>query len=140
MITRPSCTSPSRQSKELERSAIAKCESGAMSDALADFDRAVAAAPGRASVFNNRAQLHRLMGRADLALEDLDKAIELSGGRGRSACQAYCQRGECYASWKLERTVETDETGEGRKFVKYWVSLVPKIHVIDGSFHIIGSK
>ena len=41
---------------------------------------------------------------------------------------------------KLERSVETGETGEGRKFVKYWVSLVPKIHVIDSSFLIIGSK
>ena len=37
----------------------------------------------------------------------------------------------------LERT---GETGEGRKFLKYWVSLVPKRRVIGVSFHIIGSK
>jgi len=27
-------------------------------------------------------------------MRDLEKAILLSGGRGRAACQAYCQRGE----------------------------------------------
>ena len=65
-----------------------------MTSALADFDLAAEVAPGRPSVYNNRAQLHRLMGRPDLALDDLNRAIDLSGGRGRSACQAFCQRGE----------------------------------------------
>ena len=41
---------------------------------------------------------------------------------------------------KLERSVETGETGEGRKFLKYQVSPVPKIRINDGSSLIIMSK
>ena len=38
--------------------------------------------------------LIRLLGEDDLALVDLNKTIEVSGGVGRSACQAFCQRGQ----------------------------------------------
>ena len=38
-------------------------------------------------------QVYRLQAQVDLALADLDTAIQLSGGRGRVAEQAYTQRG-----------------------------------------------
>ena len=52
----------------------------------------VAAAPGRAASYNNRAQALRLAGRPVAALQDLDRALELSGGRGRAYSDALCQR------------------------------------------------
>ena len=48
--------------------------------------------PLRASSYNNRAQALRLAGRPAEALEDLNKAIELSGGEGRAGSSALCQR------------------------------------------------
>ena len=48
-------------------------------------------------------QVYRLQGQVDLALADLDRAIQLSGGRGRAAEQAYTQRG---LVWRLR---EEDE-------------------------------
>ena len=49
--------------------------------------------PTRASCFNNRAQIHRFNSDISAALQDLNEAIQISNGRGRSACQAFCQRG-----------------------------------------------
>ena len=52
-------------------------------------------------------QVYRLQAQVDLALADLDRAIQLSGGRGRAAEQAYTQRG---LVWRLrgedERALE----------------------------------
>ena len=52
-------------------------------------------------------QVYRLQNQVDLALTDLDTAIQLSGGRGRAAEQAYTQRG---LLWRLrgedERALE----------------------------------
>ena len=52
-------------------------------------------------------QVYRLQAQVDLALGDLDRAIQLSGGRGRAAEQAYTQRG---LVWRLrgedERALE----------------------------------
>ena len=53
----------------------------------------VSLAPLRPSSYNNRAQALRLEGRPDEALEDLNKAIELSKGEGRAGSAALCQRG-----------------------------------------------
>ena len=82
-----------KRSKALEKKAVLSCEEGRLSEALALLTEAVSVAPERPSPFNNRAQVYRLQGDTDLALKDLESAIELSGGRGRSACQAFCQRG-----------------------------------------------
>lgn len=82
-----------RESKTLEQKAIVACESGCYPKALELFAEALNAAPERASVYNNRAQVHRLMNQDNLAKMDLNRAIELSKGQGRSACQAFCQRG-----------------------------------------------
>ena len=53
-------------------------------------------APLRASSYNNRAQALRLAGRPAEALQDLDRAIELSKGEGRAGSSALCQRGVLY--------------------------------------------
>ena len=52
--------------------------------------------PLRASSYNNRAQALRLAGRPSEALEDLNKAIQLSKGEGRAGSAALCQRGVLY--------------------------------------------
>ena len=52
-------------------------------------------------------KVYRLQAQVDLALADLDRAIQLSGGCGRAAEQAYTQRG---LVWRLrgedERALE----------------------------------
>ena len=58
------------------------------------MNQAVLLTPSRASCFNNRAQIHRLNSDISKALLDLNKTIELTEGQGRSACQAFCQRGK----------------------------------------------
>ena len=71
---------------------IEACQSGMMSEAHALLTEAIEAAPRRPSCYNNRAQVLRLQGRSDEALLDLGRALELSGARGRTGCQALVQR------------------------------------------------
>ena len=85
-----SCSSESRS---LERQAIVACDEGRLDKALTLLGQAIQMAPNRPACYNNRAQVLRLKGLNAEARRDLDKAIEVSGGRGRSACQAYVQRG-----------------------------------------------
>lgn len=59
---------------------------------LQAFNRAISTCPARGSCYNNRAQLYRLMHKNAEARVDLEKAIELSNGKGRVAAQAYTQR------------------------------------------------
>ena len=61
-----------------------------------DLVQVVSLAPLRPSSYNNRAQALRLAGRPDQALEDLNKAIQLSKGEGRAGSAALCQRGVLY--------------------------------------------
>lgn len=77
---------------------MAACESGKTSEALELLNRAVEAAPGRASCYNNRAQVLRLRGDRAAARADLDRALGLAAGDGKAAKQAYCQRGESRAA------------------------------------------
>lgn len=56
------------------------------------FGKAIEVAPARASGYNNRAQALRLVGDVEGAMNDLNKAVELSTGKGKAACQAYTQR------------------------------------------------
>lgn len=86
-------------------------EEGKHEEALHKFAAAIQACPQNPSPYNNRAQAYRLLKRHEgdtrhsleqnakllfpylEALTDIEKAIELSDGKGKSACQAYVQRG-----------------------------------------------
>ncbi|XP_055516506.1 tetratricopeptide repeat protein 36-like [Leucoraja erinacea] len=81
------------QAKDLELRGVELAESGHLASALGLFDQAVSIIPHRPSAYNNRAQALRLKGDTAGALSDLDKAVELSGGRGWTASQALVQRG-----------------------------------------------
>lgn len=87
------------RAKELELEAVKAAESGRHSDALELLNRAVEVAPRYASPYNNRAQVHQLLKQVDLAMVDLDRAVELSGGRGKAGEQALVQRG---IIWRLK--------------------------------------
>lgn len=79
--------------KNLEVEGVKAAESGDLDKAIGLFTRAINIAPEWASGYNNRAQAYRLKGDTAAAVADLNEAISLSEGRGRSACQAFCQRG-----------------------------------------------
>ncbi|CAL8363685.1 unnamed protein product [Merluccius merluccius] len=84
---------PLAEVKALEARGVAAAEAGDLQAALHHFGRAVLILPQRPSAYNNRAQALRLQGNTAGALADLDLAISLSGGVGRTACQALVQRG-----------------------------------------------
>lgn len=65
--------------KEIESSAVAAAENGNLPRALALLVDGAARFPTRGSLFNNRAQVHRMMGSEALALADLDTAIKVEG-------------------------------------------------------------
>ncbi|XP_013381584.1 tetratricopeptide repeat protein 36-like [Lingula anatina] len=92
------------QARELEVRGVEAAERGDITRALELFNEAVLTAPNWASGYNNRAQVLRLKGDTEGALQDLDKALELSSGTGKAACQAYTQRG-------LIRRLEGDDEG-----------------------------
>ncbi|XP_053547327.1 tetratricopeptide repeat protein 36 [Bombina bombina] len=81
------------QVNNLERCGIKAAESGNPKTAVQSFSEAIALLPERPSAYNNRAQALRLQGDITGALQDLDKAVELSGGRGLAGRQALVQRG-----------------------------------------------
>ncbi|KAK4035833.1 tetratricopeptide repeat protein 36 [Daphnia magna] len=81
-----------KMAKEFEKQGVIFAESGRMDQALEMFGKAVDCSPMWASAYNNRAQALRLLKRNEEAMKDLDTAIELSHGKGKAACQAYCQR------------------------------------------------
>lgn len=80
------------EAKKLELEGVKSAEAGDVEAALTAFNKAIQVAPHRASSFNNRAQVLRLMGKVEEAMTDLDTAVRLSQGRGRAACQAFTQR------------------------------------------------
>lgn len=82
-----------KQVKDLELQGVSAAESGDLPAALQHFNQAISVLPQRASAYNNRAQTKRLLGDTKGAVEDLERAISLSNGTGRSACQALVQRG-----------------------------------------------
>ncbi|XP_054448604.1 tetratricopeptide repeat protein 36 [Pteronotus mesoamericanus] len=81
------------QSKALELQGVIAAEAGDLSTALERFGQAINLLPERASAYNNRAQARRLQGDVTGALEDLERAVTLSGGQGRTARQSFVQRG-----------------------------------------------
>ncbi|CAI8037346.1 Tetratricopeptide repeat protein 36 [Geodia barretti] len=82
-----------REVREREVRAVQAAEEGRLDEALQLLNEAVAMAPDSASVYNNRAQVYQLRQQMEEALSDLNKAVELSGGRGKAGEQALCQRG-----------------------------------------------
>lgn len=82
-----------QQAKELEVNGIKLAERGDLEGAINYFSQSIEVLPNRPSGYNNRAQAHRLNGNINGAMQDLNKAIELSAGQGLSASQAYTQRG-----------------------------------------------
>uniref|UniRef100_A0A1I7Z8R4 TPR_REGION domain-containing protein n=1 Tax=Steinernema glaseri TaxID=37863 RepID=A0A1I7Z8R4_9BILA len=81
-----------KESRKIELEGVAKAEQGDVEEALRLFTAAIEICPVNPSIYNNRAQALRLLGKIDDSLTDLDKAIELSGGSGKSACQSFVQR------------------------------------------------
>ncbi|XP_062329242.1 tetratricopeptide repeat protein 36 [Osmerus eperlanus] len=82
-----------KQVKEREMQGVSAAEAGDLQAAFERFNQAILMLPERASAYNNRAQTRRLQGDTAGAIEDLERAISLSGGKGRTACQALVQRG-----------------------------------------------
>eukprot|EP00092_Neocalanus_flemingeri_P021597 GFUD01023427.1.p1 GENE.GFUD01023427.1~~GFUD01023427.1.p1 ORF type:complete len:195 (+),score=75.96 GFUD01023427.1:91-675(+) len=107
--------------KDLESQAVKAAEAGDIKKALQLFDKVVSLAPDRPSSYNNRAQAFRLVGRPDSALKDLDKAIQLSEGKGRSGSAALCQRGVLHRKEGRDDDAITDfkaAAAEGSGFAK----------------------
>ena len=77
----------------LEAEAVRMAEGGNLPGALSILEKAINRFPTDASLFNNRAQVYRLLGDNRAALADLDQAIKLSGSKGKAARQAFTQRG-----------------------------------------------
>ncbi|CAN2387917.1 Tetratricopeptide repeat domain 36 [Pristimantis euphronides] len=81
------------ESLRRELSGVKAAESGDVKTAVQRFSEAIALLPGRPSAYNNRAQALRLDGDVAGALQDLNRAVELSTGRGAAVRQALVQRG-----------------------------------------------
>lgn len=67
-------------------------ENGDARKAIELFNQAIDLNDKRASSYNNRAQAKRLASDIEGAKTDLEKAIQLSGRKGKAACQAFTQR------------------------------------------------
>ncbi|PIO62220.1 tetratricopeptide repeat protein [Teladorsagia circumcincta] len=76
----------------IQKEGVLFAESGHVHKAIDKFNEAIEKCPVNPSAFNNRAQALRLIGKPEEALADLNQAISLSNGVGRSACQAFVQR------------------------------------------------
>merc|ERR1719215_888971 len=85
--------------------------SKAAEEALSIFQKAKELLPRHPGAFNDTAQAFRLQKKDEQALESLNKAIELSGGEGSVACQAFLQRA-------LLKQVKLDEKGALADFEK----------------------
>ncbi|KAF7639281.1 TPR_REGION domain-containing protein [Meloidogyne graminicola] len=89
-------------------------ENNELEKALEKFNKAIELCPQNPSIYNNRAQLYRLMENIEQAKIDLNKSLELSKGKGYSAAQAYVQLAlihrlnneEEYAKNKFEKAAE----------------------------------
>jgi len=92
------------EAKRLEVLGVQAASDGDLEGAVDLFTQAILKAPERPSCYNNRAQALRLLRNITGALVDLNKALELSEGRGRAARQAFTQRG-------LLRRLQDDVSG-----------------------------
>ncbi|KAI9136590.1 tetratricopeptide repeat protein 36, partial [Paraphysoderma sedebokerense] len=79
------------QKTELE--GVKAAEEKDLTKAIEIFTECIKLCPEYASAYNNRAQTYRLQGHDDLAMEDLNKAIEYAAGDAEILKQSYTQRG-----------------------------------------------
>ncbi|KAF8362863.1 ttc-36, partial [Pristionchus pacificus] len=82
--------------RRLEQEGILAAEKKELQRAIELFTKAIEVCPIAPSAYNNRAQALQLSGRPEEAFADLEESIRLSGGKGRSACQAFTQRAMIY--------------------------------------------
>ncbi|KAL7072310.1 hypothetical protein ACQ4LE_008394 [Meloidogyne hapla] len=80
-----------KESEVQNMGGVKLAEGGDLEEALRKFNKAIEICPQNPSVYNNRAQLYRLMGKLDEARIDLNQSLELNKGKGTSAAQAYVQ-------------------------------------------------
>ncbi|XP_022114705.1 tetratricopeptide repeat protein 36 [Pieris rapae] len=87
-------TPANEESKTLCIQGVKLAETGKLNEALELLSRGIEVAPNRASGYNDRAQLLRLMQRNEEAAADINQALNLTEGkRTRSRALALCQRG-----------------------------------------------
>jgi len=96
------------EAKSLELEGVKKAESGLLEEAIELFSQSIQIAPRRPSGYNNRAQAYRLKGNISVALQDLNNAINISEGKGKSACLAFCQRALIYRFQDKSQLAESD--------------------------------
>ncbi|KAI6206470.1 hypothetical protein M3Y94_00915100 [Aphelenchoides besseyi] len=132
------------QSRELEIEGIRLSESKKHNEAIEKFDAAIRLCPKNPSAYNNRAQQKQLLKQIDEAKKDLEVAIELSGGKGRAACQAFTQRGLIH---RLEGQMEAAKVDYqkaaelGSKFAKMeLVTLNPYAAMCNQMLHDVMEK
>jgi tetratricopeptide (TPR) repeat protein len=93
-------------------SGLTQAWSGDMKEAIAEFDRAIAAAPRNAFAWLNRGLAHQREGDLDRALADLDQAIRLDPDSARayySRSIVLHQRGETRrATRDAQRAIDID--------------------------------
>ncbi|XP_065655836.1 tetratricopeptide repeat protein 36-like [Hydra vulgaris] len=83
-------TTPELKKIELEAVKLAQAQN--FEESLKLFNQLINETPSYASAYNNRAQLYRILGKTDLAMEDLNKTIIISESKGFIASQAFVQR------------------------------------------------
>ncbi|CAK1554229.1 unnamed protein product [Leptosia nina] len=87
-------TPANEESRSLCLQGVKLAEAGKLEEALVHLNRGIEVAPDRASGYNDRAQLLRLMQKDDEAISDIARALQLTDGkRTRSRALALCQRG-----------------------------------------------
>ncbi|XP_063228153.1 tetratricopeptide repeat protein 36 isoform X1 [Bacillus rossius redtenbacheri] len=101
-------TLESKQAKQLELEGVKAAESGDVAMAVGIFTRAINTCPTLPSCYNNRAQAYRIQDNIEGALADLDRAVSLSGGAGRTGRQALCQRGIVHRKEGREEAARRD--------------------------------
>lgn len=113
--------------QDLELAGVLAAESGHLGEAIDKFNEAIRLLPDRPSAHNNRAQALRLQGDVAGALEELEKAVALSCGKGRSACQALVQRGLVYRLQGHDESAREDfqrAAGLGSQFARHQLALM----------------
>lgn len=97
-----------QESRQLELEAVKKAEEGKLEEALQLLTKAIQLSSTRGSCYNNRAQILRLQDKIADAIIDLNNAINLSDGKGKAACQAYCQRAMIHRKQGREESATKD--------------------------------
>ncbi|XP_049778970.1 tetratricopeptide repeat protein 36 [Schistocerca gregaria] len=133
-----------KAAKQLEMDAVTLAESGNIEAAINLFTKAIATAPSRPSAYNNRAQAYRLGGKISEAVADLNLAIQLSNGRGKSGCQALCQRGIIHRKEGNDDLAKEDfkaAANLGSKFAKHQlVEMNPYAALCNQMLHDVMKK